>query len=195
MPDEPSLILASTSPYRNELLQRLQLPFRQIAPDFTEKVSPDCTAESLVEHNTLGKVHAVLERFPAASVIASDQIAMFETELIGKPGSMENAIHQLTRFSGHAVDFLTGISLCSATDQHFAIVPTRVYFRSLSQQEIVTYAEEERPFDCAGSFKSEALGITLFERIETTDPTALIGLPLIRLSDWLQPLTQLERPS
>jgi len=190
MPASLQLILASTSPYRKELLDRLHLPFQQIAPDFEEETGTSLSPEALVEHNTLGKAKSILARFPEAIVIASDQIALFKGQPIGKPGSEPAAIAQLTAFRGHAVDFLTGIALCSASQQEYDIVTTRVYFRKLSDNEIANYVRLEQPLDCAGSFKSEGLGIALFERIESDDPTALIGLPLIRLSDWLKPLAQ-----
>ncbi len=183
-----ALILASTSPYRKALLQRLHLPFIQVAPDFAEQTVAADSIEALVEHNTVGKAQSVLEQYPDASVIASDQIALFEGEAVGKPGTARHAMAQLARFSGRAVDFLTGIAFCSACGQHFDIVTTRVHFRQLSEQEIADYVRIEQPLDCAGSFKSESLGIALFSRIESNDPTALIGLPLIRLSEWLKPL-------
>jgi len=191
MAAEAQLILASTSPYRKALLERLQLSFKQIGPNFKEETGTGLAPEALVEHNTLGKAQSILRQFPEASVIASDQIALFEGQPIGNPGSESAAIAQLTSFRGHAVDFLTGIAFCSASQQQFDIVTTRVYFRDLSDNDIATYVRLEQPLDCAGSFKSEGLGITLLERIESKDPTALIGLPLIRLSDWLQPLSQL----
>ncbi len=191
MPGESRvLILASTSTYRKVLLERLHLPFKQVTPTFMEATGAGLSPRALVKHNTLGKAQSVLDRYPDARVIASDQIAFFEDNHIGKPGNETAAIEQLMRFRGHSVDFLTGIALCTQSSQQFDIITTRVHFRDLSDNDIMNYVRLEQPLDCAGSFKSEGLGITLFEHIESDDLTALIGLPLIRLSEWLRPLAQ-----
>jgi MAF protein len=182
------LILASTSPYRRNLLERLQLPFEQISPDFAEAVPESMPAEELVRFNTTGKAHSVFSKHRDATVIASDQIAICGNTVLGKPTSTEKACEQLRLASGRSVEFLTGLSLTSADRQLFEIIPFRVFFRDLTDEEIKTYVEIEQPLDCAGSFKSEGLGISLFERMAGDDPTALIGLPLIRLSQWLKPL-------
>ena len=186
------LILASTSPYRAKLLARLQLQFTQHAPDFTEALPGSMPVGQLVQHNSLGKARAVLQRFPDAHVIASDQLAVCGDRVLGKPGSMDVACQQLAELSGQRVSFLTGLALLSSDAERVATVPFEVCFRSLSASQIHSYVQAELPLDCAGSFKSEGLGIALFESMQGDDPTALIGLPLIRLCTWLQPLQRLH---
>lgn len=185
------LILASTSTYRRELLARLQLPFRQVDPKFEEETAGAMAAEALVQCNTLGKAYAVLAQYPETTVIASDQIAICNERILGKPGTLERATEQLRQSSGGCVRFLTGVALISAHSERFEIIPFEVRFRNLTEHEIRTYLTIEQPFDCAGSFKSEGLGITLFESMHGDDPTALVGLPLIRLSQWLKPLAHI----
>lgn len=182
------LILASTSPYRRELLARLQLPFETIAPNFPEAAPGTMPPAELVRHNTLGKAANIAQTYPDAHIIASDQLAVCDKYVLGKPGTVEQACAQLSMVSGRHVDFLTGLALQSPERSLFDIIPFRVHFRKLTEREISHYVAIERPLDCAGSFKSEGLGIALFERLEGDDPTALIGLPLIRLSQWLNPL-------
>jgi MAF protein len=182
------LILASTSPFRRELLARLQIPFTVEDPGFVEAAAGSMPAHELVRHNTLGKARAVASRHPEACVVASDQIAVCGDTILGKPGSAEQACRQLAVLSGRTVDFLTGLAILSPDAQHYETVAYRVVFRTLSRHEIRTYVDRDRPLHCAGSFKAESLGISLFERMEGEDPTALIGLPLIRLSAWLRPL-------
>ncbi|HXH72557.1 MAG TPA: Maf family protein [Mariprofundaceae bacterium] len=187
MSDRP-LILASTSPYRRELLERLHLPFTQERPDFDELPAGSMAPVELVRHNTLGKGRSVAARHRDARVIASDQLAVCNDLVLGKPGTAERAIEQLGMLSGQRVEFLTGLALLAAEEERFDIVPFTVQFRELEMQEIEAYVRTEQPLDCAGSFKSEGLGIALFESMHGDDPTALIGLPLIRLSEWLKPL-------
>lgn len=182
------LILASTSSYRRELLTRLQLPFEQHAPNFAEASADSMPAEELVRFNTMGKARSVLAQHPDSQVIASDQLAVCGQITFGKPGNVQAACEQLRLVSGRRVEFLTGLTLTSADRQLFEIIPFRVFFRDLTDEEIEAYVEIEQPLDCAGSFKSEGLGISLFERMQGDDPTALVGLPLIRLSQWLKPL-------
>lgn len=182
------LILASTSPYRKQLLQRLRVPFEQCSPDFAELQPGAMNASDLVLHNTLGKAKSVFALNPDAVVIASDQLAVCGDLVVGKAGDIDRACEQLEMLSGRCVEFITGLCLLSSSKQQSAIIPYRVYFRTLNKMEIRHYVEAEQPIDCAGSFKSEGLGISLFERMEGDDPTALIGLPLICLSQWLQPL-------
>ncbi len=184
----PSLILASTSSYRASLLARLGMPFRQVAPQFCER-RHGAEPLSLVRENTLGKARVVASTCPGATVIASDQVAWFEGGAVGKPPSMQAAMAQLRRFSGQAVDFYTGVACIEDGRERYDCVLSRVHFRHLEEEEIRYYVERERPLDCAGSFKSEGLGIALFSRIDSDDPTALIGLPLIRLAGWLRPLS------
>jgi MAF protein len=182
------LILASTSPYRRELLVRLRLPFEQVPPGFVEASAGSMPPEELVRFNTIGKAGSVLSAHPDGTVIASDQIAVCSGRVLGKPGDIETACAQLRLASGNNVTFLTGLAVISAQSERFEIIRFQVCFRKLSDDEIQTYIETEMPLDCAGSFKSEGLGISLFERMQGDDPTALVGLPLIRLSQWLRPL-------
>jgi len=182
------LILASTSSYRRALLNRLRLPFEQHTPNFAEALADAMPVEELIRFNTLGKAESVLAQNPGSLVIASDQLAVCGQLTLGKPGNAQAACEQLRLASGRSVEFLTGLTLTSADRQLFEIIPFRVYFRHLTDAEIKAYVELEQPLDCAGSFKSEGLGISLFERMAGDDPTALIGLPLIRLSQWLKPL-------
>jgi 7-methyl-GTP pyrophosphatase len=182
------LILASTSPFRRQLLARLQLPFTVETPDFTEDAAGSMPAHELVQHNTLGKAQAVASRHPDACVIASDQIAVCGDAVLGKPGNDKQACRQLAMLSGQTVEFLTGLAIMAPGSHFYETIPYRVMFRSLTADEIRTYVELEQPLACAGSFKAEGLGISLFERMEGEDPTALIGLPLIRLSSYLRPL-------
>jgi len=185
------LILASTSPYRRELMQRLQLPFQQLAPQFRELEPGQLPAKELVLHNTHGKAESVFAQHPQATVIASDQLAVCGDRVLGKPGDTASACKQLAMLSGKSVQFLTGLALISPEQRLSDIITFHVHFRTLTDQEIRVYVNRENPIDCAGSFKSEGLGISLFERMQGDDPTALIGLPLIRLSQWLKPLEQL----
>jgi len=179
----PTLVLASTSAYRRELLRRLGLPFVTAAPEVDEGRRPEETAEALVMRLAVAKAQAVGKDFPQALVIGSDQVACIEGEILGKPGGRERALAQLGRCSGKVVVFLTGLSLFNTATGRVQVTcePFRVHFRSLNSRQITYYVDQERPFDCAGSFKSEGLGIALFERLEGDDPNALVGLPLIRL--------------
>ncbi|MDQ6986572.1 MAG: Maf family protein [Mariprofundaceae bacterium] len=192
MTTDTQLILASTSPYRKELLTRLRLPFTICAPDFDEAAPDSMPPVELVRHNTLGKARAVSALHPDASVIAADQLAVCGDMILGKPGNHDAACTQLAALSGKTVDFFTGVALHCGNkrpdEAHYAMVPFRVCFRNLSDADIETYLRAERPYDCAGSFKGEALGIVLFERMCGDDPTALTGLPLITLAGWLKPL-------
>ena len=182
------LILASTSPYRKELLARLGLPFTCVTPDFAEALPGSMPPIDLVRHNTLGKARSVAVQHPEAAVIGSDQIAVCGEAVLGKPGSHDKAAQQLASVSGKAVEFLTGVVLIRSDKEQYACVPFRVNFRELSAREIDNYLVVDQPYDCAGSFKSESLGIALFESMQGDDPTTLTGLPLITLSAWLHPL-------
>lgn len=176
------LILASTSTYRRELLARLRIPFDVLAPEVDETVlageAPDSTALRLA----LAKADAVAARHPGAVVIGSDQVADLDGTGLGKPGDPGRATAQLRAMSGRVVVFQTGVAVvCVASGvREAALVPVSVRFRGLSDVEIERYLHLEQPYDCAGSAKAEALGIALCEAIESDDPTALIGLPLIR---------------
>lgn len=184
----PELILASSSPYRRALLDRLQLPYQAVSPDIDETRLPHETPTAYVRRLSQEKAAAVAVSHPGALVIGSDQAAVLNGQILGKPGNHERALEQLRRAAGQHVDFLTGLCLLNAASgrAQTEVVPTRVHFRSLDDAAIERYLQREQPYDCAGSFRSEALGITLFERIEGDDPTALIGLPLICLVGLLQ---------
>jgi len=179
----PRLVLASTSPFRRELLGRLGLPFEVAAPTVDEARLPGESPEALVLRLSEAKARAVAAQLGDALVIGSDQVAVIGDEVLGKPGDRERAIAQLTRASGRRVTVLTGLSLVDAATgrAHTLCEPFHVHFRALSAEQIARYVDREQPFNCAGSFKSEGYGITLFERLEGDDPNALIGLPLIRL--------------
>ena len=179
-----SLILASTSPYRRELLERLDIPFETVRPevgeDHLEGESPTDRALRL----SLAKASAVAARYPDAVVIGSDQVAAASGRVLDKPGDAATCRAQLTALSGTSARFYTGCAVVkpSASVRLTHVDTTTVYFRQVSKSEVERYVEREKPFECAGGFKAEALGITLFESIENTDPTALIGLPLIWLA-------------
>ncbi|MFL6593208.1 MAG: Maf family protein [Luteimonas sp.] len=176
----PRLILASTSRYRRELLERLRLPFEAIAPEVDETPGPGETPAQLARRLAAAKAGAVAARHPGAWVIGSDQVAELDGIALGKPGTREAAVAQLAAMSGRTVVFRTALGLVRHGDSQLDEGDvTTVHFRNLGQAEIARYVDLERPLDCAGSFKSEGLGITLFEAIESSDPTALIGLPLI----------------
>ncbi len=177
---EPRLILASTSRYRREMLSRFGLPFDAVAPGVDETPLDGEAPLDLVQRLAAAKAAAVARAYPDACVIGSDQLAEFDGRVLGKPGTPERATEQLRAMSGREVTFLT--ALCVMRGEHevgIAVDRTVVRFRTLSQAEVERYVEAEQPLDCAGSFKSEGRGITLFDAIETVDPTALIGLPLI----------------
>lgn len=182
------LVLGSTSPYRRELLARLRLPFDVASPEVDETPHPNETPRDLACRLALAKARAVATRFPAAVVIGSDQVADLDGQPLGKPGTHERAVAQLRQMRGRVVVFQTAVAVvCMETG--FAqtdLAPVRVRFRDLGDAEIEAYLRAETPYDCAGSAKSEGLGITLLESIENDDPTALVGLPLIRTSRLLR---------
>ena len=181
------LVLASSSPYRRELLARLRLPFSWSAPAIDESRQPDEDAESLVRRLSLEKAQALSGRFDNHLIIGSDQVAILDNQILGKPHSLERAREQLLAASGNSVTFLTGLCLLnSATGlQQTDCIPFTVHFRQLSEAQITRYLQAEQPFDCAGSFKAEGLGVSLFRSTEGSDSNSLIGLPLIRLVDML----------
>ncbi len=179
---QPRLVLGSTSRYRRELLSRLHVPFDVAAPDVDETPLAGEAPAALARRLAEAKARAVAHRHPQAVVIGSDQVADLEGEPLGKPGTHANAVAQLRRMSGRSVVFQTALSVvCEATGfaQH-DLAPVRVRFRELDDHEIEAYLRAEQPYDCAGSAKSEGLGIALLESIDSDDPTALVGLPLIR---------------
>lgn len=178
------LILASTSPYRQNILKNLNIKFKSQAPHCDETPREGENAKALVERLAREKALSIAKNNPEDSfIIGSDQVATLENEILGKPHTMENALKQLTFFSGKKVQFLTGLSLIHKGQIKSTVEIFNVHFRKLSQQEIQTYLEKERPLQSAGSFKSEGLGILLFSALEGRDPNALIGLPLIALNE------------
>lgn len=182
------LVLGSTSPYRCVLLARLGVAFESARPEVDESPLLGETPEALAIRLAAAKARAVAERYPDAWVIGADQVAELDGNALGKPGSFERAADQLSAASGRRVAFHTAVSLYRRAE-HRAIAfhdRTFVVFRALDNAEIERYLHAEQPYDCAGSFKAEGLGITLFESIETTDPTALVGLPLIALASALR---------
>lgn len=181
------LILASSSPYRRELLQRLRLPFECASPDIDESPLPGETAEQLVRRLAQSKARALAQRYPAHLIIGSDQAAVNGSRILGKPHDIGRATQQLKAASGKSVSFLTGLCLLNSQSGNAQVdcVPFTVHFRELDEARIVRYLEAEQPFDCAGSFKAEGLGVSLFRSTEGEDATSLVGLPLIRLVDML----------
>lgn len=184
IPSKP-LILASQSLYRQQLLARLGLPFNSIAPHIDETPLSKESTKDMVLRLGQQKAARILQDHPNALIIASDQSAECNGIKLGKPGNHHVALEQLTLMQGKTVTFYTSLILRNAETEHTHIDETRVVFRQLSSSQLNAYLEKERPYDCAGSFKSEGLGICLFERIENEDPSALIGLPLITLAKWL----------
>lgn len=182
------LILASTSPFRRELLARLGLPFAVRAPDVDETCLPGEDAPTLVTRLAERKARRIAEEEPTALIIGSDQAAVLNGEIIGKPGDHHRAVEQLQQASGRRVTFYTGLCLLEGVSGpcQVAVEPFQVAFRTLTAEMIEHYLQREQPYHCAGSFKSEGLGIALFERLEGDDPTSLIGLPLIRLVRMLE---------
>ena len=176
------LVLGSTSRYRRELLSRLQLPFEIASPQVDEAARPGEGPRALALRLALEKARAVAARFPGAVVIGSDQVADLDGDAIGKPGTHGRAVEQLRRMRGRSVVFQTAVAVvCEASGfSQVDLAAVRVRFRDLRDDEIEAYLRAERPYDCAGSARSEGLGICLLDSIDSDDPTALIGLPLIR---------------
>jgi septum formation protein len=184
----PTLVLASTSPYRRELLARLGLPFEVANPQTDESPLPEEPPSAMALRLSEAKARAVAAEYPNALVIGSDQVAELNGRIFGKPGSHERAVAQLKELSGRTVNFFTGLCLLDTRTGQAEVrgVPTLVGFRELTDFEIESYLRREPAYNCAGSAKSEGLGIALLDRIEGTDPNALVGLPLIALCDLLR---------
>ncbi len=182
------LVLASTSAYRRELLQRFDLPFDVTRPDIDETPLPGETPQATAERLAVEKARAVAGQFEDALIIGSDQVAHMGDTRFGKPGTVERAIAQLQAMSGRTVIFHTALAVLNTRSGHVQLdaVPTQVRFRTLGDDEIVRYVNKERPLDCAGSAKSEGLGITLLDALSGDDPNALVGLPLIALARMLR---------
>ncbi|TDY02910.1 Maf family protein [Thiohalophilus thiocyanatoxydans] len=182
------LVLASTSPFRKAILEKFGVPFDTASPEVDETAQAGESAEQLVERLAEAKARAVAEQFPGALIIGSDQVAVIGDEILGKPGGHDKAIEQLRAASGKTVNFLTGLCLYNSRTDHAQcdVVPFKVHFRQLNDSQIENYLHREQPYNCAGSFKSEGLGVALFDRLEGDDPNTLIGLPLIRLIRMLE---------
>lgn len=183
----PPLWLASTSPYRRALLSRLTTEFHVANPAVDEHPLANETASELVQRLALAKAQAIASTLSDGLVIGSDQVAVFNDAIIGKPHTYHNAVQQLSQFSGNRVRFLTGLAVINARSSQvqLCVEPFDVWFRELSAAEIENYISREQPLDCAGSFKSEGLGITLFSKLRGDDPNTLIGLPLLKLNQFL----------
>lgn len=178
-----NLILASSSPFRRQILDKLQLEYSCISPDIDESANENEKPEDLVARLAVEKAQKIAETVNDCLIIGSDQVAVLGNEILGKPHTHENAVAQLKKLSGHRVTFLTGLALINAKTGNIQseTVPFYVEFRDLSDEVIENYLRAETPYNCAGSFKSEALGIVLFDKLEGEDPNTLMGLPLIRL--------------
>ncbi len=184
----PNLILASTSPYRRVLLEKFGVPFECAAPDVDESPQPGESPRHLVIRLAQEKAKSLAARFPDHLIIGSDQVCVLDGIITGKPHTEENARQQLLKARGSIVTFYTGLALYNSATGHLQTEcePFDVHFRHLSEQEIEDYVRKERPLNCAGSFKSEGLGIALFDRLDGRDPNTLVGLPLIALCQMLR---------
>jgi len=185
------LVLASTSPYRRHLLQQLQLPFVAAAPDFAESHDPAVAPGLLVRHLALGKAQSLCQHYPDALIIGSDQVFVDQRgRALGKPGGAEAAFQQLRQMSGRTHTFFTGLAVVDSRNGNYQtdFASFSVTLRQLSDLQIRTYLRKDRPFECAGSFKIEGLGIALMEKMEGEDYNSLIGLPLIKLVTMLEQL-------
>ena len=182
------LVLGSTSPFRKALLERLHIKFECDSADIDETPLEDEAVEDMVVRLAINKARAIAERHPDCLIIGSDQSAVLNGEKLSKPGNFENAFKQLSKASGQRITFQTGLCLLNTRTgkQQSICVPYTVVFKELTPARIENYLRKEEPYNCAGSFKSEALGIALFERFEGDDPNALIGLPLIQLVNFLE---------
>ena len=182
------LVLASTSPFRRELLSKLGLPFVTVNPATDESVVHGETPEKTALRLSEAKARAVASQYPNALIIGSDQMAFLDDQVFGKPGTHDNAVKQLKTMRGRTVNFFTGLCLLNTQTGRAQLrgVPMLVTFRNLSDEEIENYLQKEKPYNCAGSAKSEGLGIAVIEKMQGEDPNALIGLPLIALCDLLR---------
>ena len=182
------IVLASSSPYRRELLSRLGLPFDSVSPDVDESPMADESPRTLVARLARLKARAVASLRPRALIVGSDQVAVLEDRIMGKPGDHDANVRQLRLAGGRSVRFLTGVALLNSASgaMQCDVVEYRVHFRSLDEAQAEAYVRAEKPYDCAGGFRAEGLGIALFQRMEGEDPSALIGLPLIALVSMLK---------
>lgn len=177
------LVLASTSPFRRDVLQKLKIEFDVQAPEIDETAQDNEIPQELVARLSEAKARAVARDYPDALIIGSDQVAVLDNNILGKPGDHENARKQLAMASGKKITFFTGLCLYNSATDHAQVrcVPFDVYFRKLTEEQIERYLQVDQPYNCAGSFKSEGFGISLFEKLDGEDPNTLIGLPLIEL--------------
>ncbi|MFA4162671.1 Maf family protein [Enterobacter hormaechei] len=184
----PNLVLASTSPYRRMLLEKLGIPFECAAPEVDETPQPGESPRHLVTRLAKEKAQSLAVRYPAHLIIGSDQVCVLDGEITGKPYTEEIACQQLLRARGSIVTFYTGLALYNSASGHLQTEcePFDMHFRHLSEQEIMDYVRRERPLNCAGSFKSEGLGIALFDKLDGRDSNTLVGLPLIALCQMLR---------
>lgn len=182
------LILGSSSPFRKELLAKLCLEFITSSPDIDETRLESEQPHALVQRLAEQKARKIAESYPDALIIGSDQVAVLNGLVLGKPGNYDNAMKQLMAASGNKVEFLTGLALFNSKSGHMQslVEPFKVSFKTLSESQIGFYLQQEQPYQCAGSFKSEGFGISLFSKLEGNDPNSLIGLPLIRLISLLE---------
>ena len=182
------LVLASTSPFRKTLLEKLGIPFITASPEVDETAQPNESATDLVKRLAAAKACALAKAYPAHFIAGSDQVCVIDGKITGKPHTEENARAQLRQASGNSVVFYTGLALLDSRNNTLKVIcePFRVDFRPLSEAEISRYIRKEQPLNCAGSFKSEGLGITLFDRLSGRDPNTLVGLPLIALCEMLR---------
>ncbi len=178
-----SLVLGSTSPFRKNLLEKLNLPFTCAKPAIDETPFNNESPQALVQRLATEKAKAVAVNFPEALIIGSDQVAVCDREIIGKPHNFDNAVKQLQKFSNKRITFYTGLCVYNSKNNSSSVIlePFNVHFKQLTQTDIKNYLMAEQPYNCAGSFKSEGLGICLFKRLEGDDPNSLVGLPLIKL--------------
>lgn len=185
---DTSLVLASSSPFRKALLEQLGLPFDVDPPDIDESPRPGESPPAYVERLAVEKAHAVSARHPHALIIGSDQTAVHDGELVGKPSDHDDAVKQLLHASGNTITLYTGLALVNADTRRVqsGVVPYTVHFRDIDRDVIERYLDREKPYRCAGSLRADGLGIALLRKFEGDDPNALIGLPLIRLVDMLQ---------
>jgi MAF protein len=183
-----TLVLGSTSVFRQAILEKLNLPFQTAKPNIDETALINETPQALVERLAIEKAKAVADKFTNALIIGSDQVAVCEGEILGKPHNFDNGVVQLTKFSNKSVIFYTGLCVLDSASNTVksSVEPFVVHFNELSLLEIESYLKAEQPYNCAGSFKSEALGICLFRKLEGDDPNTLIGLPLIKLVSLLK---------
>lgn len=181
------LVLASTSPFRRELLARLGVPFEVAAPEVDESPLPGEQPDETARRLSLLKAQAVATRYPDALIIGSDQVALLDGEQLGKPGSHDQAVEQLRRMRGRAIEFHTALTLLNSRNGRVqtAVVPVRLVMRDYTDAQIEAYLRKDQPYNCCGSARSESLGIALIARYETEDPNALVGLPLIKLTEML----------